>query len=88
VKKLWSLLKPLLTGCDQYYRGKRLCGVTLEVTVEEGYPTIITVKHRHCKNLVQLQKGSIQLSSENYPDDIHFDNSVKSNIIYKCSQKD
>jgi hypothetical protein len=40
VKKLWSLLKPLLTGCDQYYRGKRLCGVTLEVTVEEGYPVV------------------------------------------------
>jgi hypothetical protein len=33
---LKSLLKPLLTCYDLYYRRKELCGVTLEATVEEG----------------------------------------------------
>jgi hypothetical protein len=35
---LRSLLKPLLTCCDLYYRKKQLSRVTLEATVEEGNP--------------------------------------------------
>jgi hypothetical protein len=42
---LKTLLKPLLTCYDQYYRRKKLCGVTLEATVEEGDPHSGLKKH-------------------------------------------
>jgi hypothetical protein len=43
---LRSLLKPLLTYCDMCYRGKKLCGITLEVVVEESNP------HNRLKNVM------------------------------------
>ena len=49
-----TLLKPLLICCDQYYRRKRLCGITFEATIEA-----IVEKDNPCsglKNIMMVQK--------------------------------
>jgi hypothetical protein len=44
-------LKPLLTCYEHYYKIKKLCGIILEATVEEGHP------HSGLKNVMMGTLG-------------------------------